>query len=218
MNESEIVKALRSIYRKGEWVVLPQLRDSTGARQLRTADAVAINCWPSRGMEVHGFEVKTYRGDWLRELKTPEKAESIYRFCDRWWIVTPEPVGGHAVVLADEVPPTWGYMTVSESGVVSTVTKGPILNPVQLDRTFIASIFRSFEKHETEDAIAEAARKEGYNAGLTAGKRLAYGHEDLADHVRWRREELKDLEKKAKRILEDIRRDLKETSTEEDAA
>ena len=33
----------------------------------RYADAIAMNLWPSRGLAVHGFEIKISRGDWQRE-------------------------------------------------------------------------------------------------------------------------------------------------------
>ncbi len=50
----------------------------------RAADAVAMDLWPSKGLEIHGHEVKVSRSDWLSELKQPEKCEPVKRYCDRW--------------------------------------------------------------------------------------------------------------------------------------
>jgi len=48
--------------------------------------------WPSRGLHLMGFEIKAGRGDWLRELKDPGKAEGIAAYCDQWWVVAPAEV------------------------------------------------------------------------------------------------------------------------------
>ncbi len=69
------------------WNTFFEVPNSTGFAKSRTADAVAVCTWPSRGMEIHGIEIKSYRSDWLRELKQPEKSEPVQRFCDRWWVV-----------------------------------------------------------------------------------------------------------------------------------
>jgi hypothetical protein len=45
-----------------------------------------MSLWPSRGIELHGIEIKVSRNDWLKELGDPAKADEIARFCDRWWV------------------------------------------------------------------------------------------------------------------------------------
>jgi hypothetical protein len=71
-SEEVIFSKLKLQYEEREWVLLPQVRAGTGGYVQRTADAIAINCWRSRGMVLHGFEFKSRRSDWLRELKAPE--------------------------------------------------------------------------------------------------------------------------------------------------
>jgi hypothetical protein len=212
MRADELIESLRVLYPSLHgWMLLPQVRDGTGWKGKRTADAIAMNAWPSRGLEVHGFELKTYRGDWLRELKQPEKAESVFAFCDRWWIVTPEPVSeASAIVSPSELPPTWGLITVNADGRPTANTPAPKLMPAPLDRTFIASILRSLQKCETPEARVEAAFKQGRDEGFKAGQqsalhRLSPGE---AEVVRWKRESLESLEDSAKRILKSIQREL----------
>ncbi len=62
-----------------------------------------MNLYPSRGLEINGFEVKGSRQDWIKELKSPEKSAPVQRFCDRWWIVAPA-----GIIQPGELPPTWG--------------------------------------------------------------------------------------------------------------
>lgn len=92
------------------YAFLPQLRNSTGyaARKVRTADAVAMSLWPSRGIYLHGFEIKVHRGDWLNELRQPEKAEEIAQFCRYWSLVAAEGVADPL-----EVPGNWGLIVAS---------------------------------------------------------------------------------------------------------
>lgn len=81
---SEDLNALvRAKYPGPAYTFLNELRDGTDFHTAgRSADAIAFGTWPSRGLSITGFEYKSYRGDWLNELKKPEKAESIARFCD----------------------------------------------------------------------------------------------------------------------------------------
>ncbi|WP_439030247.1 hypothetical protein [Gordonia terrae] len=98
------------------WIVAEKVRCRAGFAgwhdrqhgRLRTADALAIDTWISKGMELHGFEVKCSRSDWLAELKQPEKSEAFRRICDRWWLVTSDP----AIVKPGELPDGWGHMSM----------------------------------------------------------------------------------------------------------
>lgn len=73
--------------------------------RLRTADALAIDLWPSTGNLIHGFEVKVSRSDWLAELREPEKAEAFRPYVDHWWLVVPD-----ASIVRDDLPEGWGLL------------------------------------------------------------------------------------------------------------
>jgi hypothetical protein len=135
---SEIVEGMKVRYSKLEWALLFNVRSTTGASQGRWADALAMNLWPSRGLELHGFEFKASRNDWLHELKHPEKADPIARYCDRWWLV----VGHEQVVAKGELPPTWGLL-VPRNGRLLVEVEAPKMKAIQLGRGFVASILRS---------------------------------------------------------------------------
>lgn len=74
-----LIEMLRRKYPSPEWAFMQEVapRPIGG----RYADVVAVNLWSSRGYAIHGFELKVSRSDWLRELKQPEKAEPIFRYC-----------------------------------------------------------------------------------------------------------------------------------------
>lgn len=136
MKTADIKAALRARFCAPEWAIMFEVGDGTGMNQRRWADAVAMNLWPSRGLEIHGFEVKASRSDWLRELKNPAKAESIQRYCDRWWIVAPP-----GVVKDGELPPTWGLYEAKDGKIKQTVA-APVLNTQPVDRGFVAAMLR----------------------------------------------------------------------------
>src|SRR6266849_640871 len=103
-----IQAALRDRYPIRAWALFFEVADGTGAYQRGYADALAMSLYPSRGLDLHGFEVKTARQDWLNELKNPDKAERFAKFCDYFWLVT----GSEEVAKKDEVPANWGLLVM----------------------------------------------------------------------------------------------------------
>ncbi len=69
--------ALRKRCAPPAWALFEEVRDRQGHDSKRSADAIAMSLYKSRGYEVHGFELKISRGDWLKELKRPEKDQSL---------------------------------------------------------------------------------------------------------------------------------------------
>lgn len=138
----DIEALLAKRYPAPAFAFLPQLRNSTGwSNNVRTADAVALSTWPSRGLDLTGFEIKVRRGDWMSELANPAKADEIQRYCDFWYIVAPP----HAVEIG-EVPPTWGFIAV-DGKQLRTVREAPRLaDPLPLDRLLVCAILRNVNK------------------------------------------------------------------------
>lgn len=173
---------LRKRYSAPEWALLEEVAPATGGGT-RYADAIAVNLWSSRGHAIHGFEIKVSRGDWQKELRQPEKAEPIYRFCDHWWIVAPK-----GIVKDGELPPTWGLLEVRATGLVQVVA-APRLKPEPITRAFFASLMR--RGHEQLERLTEIKVHQALadsRAELT--KRIAegveqatYRHRDLKKAV-----------------------------------
>lgn len=159
------------------YATLRGVQDATGATSARTADAIAMGCWRSRGLHLHGFEIKASRRDWLRELKDPSKAEQIARFCDRWWLVAAD----ESIVHAGELPEPWGMFVPADKGNgLRVVREAALLNPLPLPRSFLAAVLRrTVEQHAPErdieravnDAVAVAREHERTLAASSAAAR-----------------------------------------------
>jgi hypothetical protein len=214
MTSEQLFDSLRSAYPSAHgWVLLPQVRNATGFAGNRTADGLAMNAWPSRGLEVHGLELKVQRGDWLRELKKPAKAESIFSYCDRWWIVVPEEPAkrDRRVVLPAELPSSWGLLVVDKQGKASAAVPAPKLKPKPLDRAFLAAVLRRLEAVGTPEGKLEAAFAKGREEGLEAGRReerLRMEHRGSRAELAYQRQSLGRLEEMAERCLRGIRKEL----------
>lgn len=140
----------------GQYALLQEVSDAAGFSRSRSADGIAMSLWPSRGLGIEGIEIKSFRGDWLRELKQPEKAENIFKYCDRWWLVTAD----DTVAKLEEIPPTWGWMSIKGKQ-MRTMKEAPSLNPVPIDKSFIAAMMKRATKGmvpvgSIADKIAEA--------------------------------------------------------------
>lgn len=141
-------KLIATKFAAPEWATLFEVAPRTGGGT-RYADAVAVNLWQSRGHAVHGFEIKVSRGDWLRELKDPAKAEEIQRYCDYWTIVAPK-----GVVADGELPPTWGLLEMRPDRLMQ-IKAGPKLDAQPITRAFFASLMR--RGYESLSAVAGEA-------------------------------------------------------------
>ena len=142
------------------WAWVPKVRNAAGFSATNTCDGIAMALWPSRGLELHGHEVKVSRSDWLKELRKPEKAEAFTIFCDRWWIVA----GDAEIVHDDELPPGWGLMIPRGQG-LGVVVQAEKLSDVAFsgrERHFLAALLRSAARthqttpEEVEDAVRKA--------------------------------------------------------------
>lgn len=153
VNTDDINLGLRKRYRQPEWALFFNVANGTGARGNRYADAVGMSLFPSRGLEIHGFEVKISKSDWRREAQDPHKAESIAAYCDRWWVVTPPDL------LANEnIPPNWGWLAY-DGKVFHTKKKAEQLKAKPLDRTFLAALLRRAYEANADIAKSLLAEK-----------------------------------------------------------
>jgi hypothetical protein len=179
MNTEQVMAALAEMYKGSAWAFLQQVRNGTGyQRNPRTADAVVMSLWPSRGLHLYGFEVKVHRGDWLKELRTPEKADEICTFCDFWYVV----VGDEWIVQEGELPPTWGLIV--PNGKKLTIKKeAPKLDPKPIDKLLLASILRGC----TKGMVPFASIKSEMDAARQAGE---LEHESKLSGLKYKVEQL----------------------------
>lgn len=128
---------LRQQFPANQYAMLYEVRDGAGFEARRSADVIMMGLWPSRGCQLEGMEIKISRGDWLREMQKPEKAEAIVQYCDHWWIVASRA----DIVRPEELPPTWGLMIPGKKG-LRVIRASPRLNAQPIDRSFLAAMLK----------------------------------------------------------------------------
>lgn len=134
MDAYDLYQLIAKMHAPPEWACFSEVRSST-----RTADAIAMCLWPSRGFTIRGFEIKVRRSDWKREAADPTKAETIAAYCDEWWIVTPPGL----IQDPSEVPPAWGLMEPGKKGGLRTQKRAQKTEATPLRRGFVASLLRA---------------------------------------------------------------------------
>jgi polyhydroxyalkanoate synthesis regulator phasin len=157
MNASHIKSALRMQYAAPQYATLEEVRNATGRIKRRRvakdskgdvtdrpryADMIAVGLWPSLGLEILGFEVKTTRADWLKEIGDEKKAVAVQQYCDRWMLVVPHK-NHEKIVRSGELPATWGMLTVDDDGTVREIVAAPKLDAQPITRAFLASLMRN---------------------------------------------------------------------------
>jgi hypothetical protein len=138
LTSAQIRQAMSKRWAAPEYAVMWEVGRATGAVSgQRYADAVIMSLWPSRGLELHGVEIKISRADWRREAADPAKAEAIAAYCDRWWVHTCPGV----VQDTSELPPMWGLREY-DGRVWRTIKEAEKTDAKVCDRAFLASLLR----------------------------------------------------------------------------
>ena len=161
----KIAKALRARLDPRAWGLLFDVGNSTGFGCDRHADALAMSLWPSRGLDIHGYEFKDSRMDWVRERDNPAKADAIAKYCDFWWLC----VVDRAIVQPGELPRTWGLMDLGgRKGGLVVVIEATRLEPEPLNHRFLAALIcKVAEPQSLVDAEQLAReRKQGYDEAV----------------------------------------------------
>ena len=144
--ERDVLDALIRRYSENyggfRWAYAEHVKTTPGfvRDKVRIADAIAVDCWTSKGMEIHGHEVKVSRSDWLAELRDPEKAEAFRPYVNRWWLVVPD-----LAIVRDDLPKGWGLM-LAEGPTVRVVKPAPRLDPLPMSRPMLAALLRATAK------------------------------------------------------------------------
>lgn len=147
ITSNDIVAGMAKRYAAPEWAMFFNVANGTGWQGSRYADAIGMSLFPSRGLELHGFEFKVSKSDYRREAAQPEKAESIAAYCDRWWVVTPP-----GLLDGENLPPNWGWLAY-DGRAFYTKQKAAKLEAKAIDRPMLAALLR--RAHESNDRRLE---------------------------------------------------------------
>lgn len=133
---------------------------------VRRIDLLAVGLWRSTGHHVHGVELKVSRGDWLKELRQPQKAEAAILACDFWWLA----VGDSTIVRDGELPPGWGLLVPSGRGMRAKVQPDQRTDPVRSPSWVASVVIAAATQHGVCQGIAKVdAYWQGYQDGRRSG-------------------------------------------------
>lgn len=166
MTSADVYASLLVRFPEREFAVLPQATEGTGFRASRWLDALVVSLWPSRGLWLHGIEIKVSRHDWRRELRQPEKANALFEHLDYFSVAAPA-----GIVEPETLPKLWGLLELSEAGLAETVKpkylhKGTFDRP--LPRDFFAGLVRRLDQTQLVPIVTKARGEE-----FQRGKKLA---------------------------------------------
>ncbi len=132
-----IFEILSKRYPANAYALMEEVSDAAGSNRSRSADYISVGLWPSRGLHITGIELKSFRSDWLSELKNPKKAENIFQYCDYFWLLTTN----EGIAKPEEIPDNWGWMTIKSERIYIR-KEAPKLAPKELSRNFLASMLK----------------------------------------------------------------------------
>lgn len=198
LGAGQIFRALEQTFCQPEWACFSEVGSSTGgARQY--VDALLVNMWRSRGLELRGVEIKVSRSDLQRELKDPAKSDLVAGYCNSWWLAAPK-----GMVDVDELPLAWGLLEVDAAGKVFTkkqAAKRPTKKVKPLTIGFVAAIARAAAKRVEDVTKSHVPRSE------IAAELEAKYQEGLARAPAGTRQRIEQLEKQvgaAQRVLDEL--------------
>lgn len=197
MNTNELMGLLRERYPKDAYAFFTEVPDGTGGNCRRHCDALVMSLWPSRGLTLTGFELKVSRGDWIKELKTPAKAESIAKYCDFWYLVA----GDEKIVQPGELPATWGLMA-PVGGKLKVKAEATKLEAEAISRKFIAGLFRAAQSQVTPDAELSRIKMEEYRRGVQKGAEHKQYEVDLSGQMMTVQAQMAEIRRRAERVLQ----------------
>lgn len=157
MNSDHVYNLLKEKFSHPEYAIFPEVADSTGSHCSRYADAIAMSLWPSRGLDVIGFEIKVSRSDLVSELKNPKKSVAVQSYCDKWYLV----LASEDLIKEGELPSAWGLIVVNKLGKLQVLKSAPQLEAQPLKKSFIASILRrayEFREREKQNIVSSSQR------------------------------------------------------------
>ncbi len=179
-----VYEILRCKFPEKEYALLQEVSDAAGFSRSRSADYMIMSLYPSRGNSLSGVELKSHRGDWLNELKKPDKAENIFQYCDYFWLLT----DGDNIAKLEEIPETWGWMSI-KGGRISIMKVAPKLSPKPITKSFLAALLKratdksNFIHRSSIEGEIKNAVEQGINKRAANFEDLKNKYDELSTYV-----------------------------------
>lgn len=173
MTASDVLDSIWDRWPDEQWVKVTEAPDSSD-RMGRKIDLLCLNAWRSKGYAVECVEVKVSAADCRKEFADPAKSEFWFRHSNRFWLALPSDI---YKLVKEEVPDTWGVITISDNGKARAVRQAPKRDRVDLAHGTYLGLLRS-SRADLIDATRRArsaGREEGRKAAEATAERLESG-------------------------------------------
>jgi hypothetical protein len=178
-------EVLRYKFPENEYVLLQEVSDASGYGRSRSLDYMLINLWQSRGLAVTGIEQKSNRGDWLKELKNPQKQENHFKYCDYFYLLTDK----DNVAKLEEIPASWGWYHINDKQILKTLKAAPKLAPKPIERSLLCAMLRraadktTYVHRDSLESHIQAKAEEVHTQRNHELERAAADYKDLKGKV-----------------------------------
>jgi hypothetical protein len=143
MSPEGAIRAHHSDYSgKPDGILVFELATGTGYAhgEPNRIDAFWMAAEPSKGLKRIAYEIKTSRGDFLREIRDPRKRRAALRVSNQFFFVTPP-----GIAKPEEIPLECGLKEVHEGRLVSVVD-APFRDGLPASWHFFAAFARRIMK------------------------------------------------------------------------
>ena len=135
----QVKKAIAEMHTAPQWAFFPEMRIGTGYGKdvQQSIDAWAMNLYPADGLIRVSYEVKVSRGDFLAELKQPQKRKHALLVSNRFYFAAPK-----GLIKPEELPAEAGLIEVLDNGRAHTRIHAPWRDAMPVSSKFLASVCR----------------------------------------------------------------------------
>lgn len=151
MRSQDAVAAIMRRHPPPRYAAFPEMCTAAGFDKKRRLDVWVMDTWPSSRFERICYEVKISRGDYLSEIKNPEKRRAGMLLSNRFVFAVPT-----GLIRIEELPYDCGLLEVAEDGGTVMRVEAPWRDTGPPPWTFVAHM-----------ATRSTDPKEGRRAGLT---------------------------------------------------
>jgi len=174
MNEADLIKAIMVRWpmtvRQPRYVTAVQVHNGAGFGYSRKLDAIVFDTWPSKGLRLHGLEIKTSRGDLRRELQDTRKFAEFEPHLDLFSIVAPK-----GIVDLKILPPKWGLYIPDGEGL--RARRKPLSlhsdKRAEMSRSIAAAFVRALVDRSLSREAQDAEYQRGFEIGKKEGERIS---------------------------------------------
>jgi len=167
--EEAIMAALKAQTSHAFYLEHPQIINSR-------PDLVGISIDPS--LEIHGYEIKRSRQDWLAERRRGKNGSSRDA-CDYWWIV-----GLPDVIKMEDLGPGWGLKILMPEGTFENYQLASESSSGPIDRWFARSVFSKIVESTPKTKWTDSAYADGYRDAMKELLGYSFHRNHSPKHVR----------------------------------